>query len=110
MEKQQLILDIDNYEKQKQDELRKLGKDVVDLQGVFVDVKNITSYQNDILDNIENAIERSDVDVEKGTAELLIAKKHKESCRNKMCLCWILLIIISIILMIIFVSYLASSK
>ncbi|XWV26479.1 syntaxin-7-like [Tupanvirus soda lake] len=112
MEKQQLKLDIDlyNHENKKQDELRQLSKDVVDLQSVFVDVKNLTSHQNDIIDNIEFAIDRTDIDVEKGTEQLLEAKKHKESCRNKMCLCWIFLIFLALTLIILLIIYLAPSK
>lgn len=88
----------------KQEELKRISKNINELQSVYVDVNKLVSEQSISIDNIETAIKQADTNTEKGTSELLQAKHHKVSYRKKYCICGIIVFFILICIVVVIIS------
>jgi len=77
-------------------DIHQIGKNVTDLHDLSKDVNILVHDQGQMTDNIEQNIQRAEYDTEKGTTELQIAKKHKESSRRIYC-CLLTTLIIALI-------------
>ena len=90
-ENQYLLYDeqlIDN----RNNEIKKIANDVVEVNGLYQDINNLVVYQSDILNNIEYHVEQANVNIEKGVEQIIIAKQHQRCTRK--CYCWIAIIVL----------------
>ena len=73
------------------EQIKKISDEVVDVNGLFRDMENIVVYQGDLLNNVEYNVENAGTNVEKGLEQIIIAK-HNQRCTRK-CYCWLALIL-----------------
>ena len=86
-----------------------MGRQIIELRGIFSDLSNMISSQGETIDHIEQNIENADYDVDKGNVELSQAKIYREKCRNKMC-CLIIILIILLLAFLIIIGIFFSTN
>lgn len=77
-------------------EIAKLGKNMADLNAMFVDMGILVDGQQELLNNIEYNVEEVKDTTQKATEELVLARKHQKSKKKKKCVCMIVCILICI--------------
>lgn len=75
-----------------------LEKGLLELQQVFMDMSVLVTAQGEQLDDIENQVGKARSFVQRGTAQLVVAKKHQKNTRKWTFFAIILLLIIILVI------------
>lgn len=86
---------------EREEALRKLESDIVDVNQIFKDLGLLVHEQGDVIDSIEANVESASVSVEQGTEQLRQAKDYQSKSRKKKCIIITILIIILALVIII---------
>jgi len=86
---------------EREDAVRQLEEDIVDVNMIFKDLATMVHEQGEIVDSIEANVETAETDVEQGNYQLRQARDHQASARKKKFCCFALLVAIVIILIIV---------
>jgi len=76
-------------------DIKNIESDLQALNELFVDVNNLVVEQGEVLNDVEKNVVSSDIHVQQGTEELVVANKYQKSARKK-----IILIIIGVVVII----------
>ncbi|XP_065669954.1 syntaxin-7 isoform X2 [Hydra vulgaris] len=91
--------------KEREDALRQLESDIVDVNEIFKDLAIMVHEQGEVIDSIEANVATAAIQVETGNAQLEKAKNYQKSARKKKCcLLVILLVAAAVIGLIIYFS------
>ncbi|OAF64849.1 hypothetical protein A3Q56_07430 [Intoshia linei] len=94
---------------QEDETIRKIEKDMIDINQVFRDLNNIIHEQGENIDTIESNIEMTEQHVQKADKDLTQGLRHKQKARKNKLICFIIIFIVivifSIILYFTFKSY-----
>jgi syntaxin 1B/2/3 len=88
------ILDTINEIQERHDAVTQIEKNLRELHQVFLDMSVLVQAQGEQLDDIESHVTRAKSYVERGTKQLMIAKKLKKNSRKWTCYAIIILIVI----------------
>lgn len=81
--------------------MRKVQKSAEEVQRLMQEMHNLVLEQGDLLDDIEDHIDQTRVQVKAGTQEISKAKEHRIKARKRsVCICSILLIILLIVIVV----------
>merc|ERR1719402_11912 len=89
---------------QREQSMRQLESDIVDVNTIFKDLATMVHEQGDIVDSIESNIEQTAVQVETGTEQLRQAQNYQNKARKKK----IILAIIGVVILAILIAIIAS--
>jgi Tfp pilus assembly protein PilE len=108
-QQQQILAEDEDEEiellRDREQSLRQLESDIMDVNQIFKDLSVLVHEQGDIVDSIEANMERSALNVERGTEQLLQARNYQAKVRRrKFCILIIVLVVVAIIAIIIAVS------
>lgn len=95
------ILDTISEIQERHDAVQEIERNLKELHQVFVDMAMLIEQQGEQLDDIEANVSRAKSMVDRGTGQLLIAKKHQKNTRKWTCYGIILLAIIIILAVVI---------
>lgn len=91
--------------REREQAIRKLENDIVDVNAIFKDLATMVHDQGDMIDSIEANVESAAVHVEEGVQQVAKARQHQEKARKKMfCLFLIAVIVLATLITIIVVS------
>lgn len=91
--------------REREQAIRKLENDIVDVNAIFKDLATMVHDQGDMIDSIEANVESAAVHVEEGVQQVAKARQHQEKARKKMfCLFVIGVIVLATLITIIVVS------
>ncbi|XP_054924587.1 syntaxin-12-like [Dermacentor andersoni] len=91
--------------REREQSIRKLENDIVDVNAIFKDLATLVHDQGDMIDSIEANVESAAVHVEEGIQQVAKARQHQERARKKMfCLLLIGVIVLATLITIIVVS------
>ncbi|XP_065311363.1 syntaxin-12-like [Dermacentor albipictus] len=91
--------------REREQSIRKLENDIVDVNAIFKDLATLVHDQGDMIDSIEANVESAAVHVEEGVQQVAKARQHQERARKKMfCLLMIGVIVLATLITIIVVS------
>uniref|UniRef100_A0A131Z143 Syntaxin 7 n=1 Tax=Rhipicephalus appendiculatus TaxID=34631 RepID=A0A131Z143_RHIAP len=91
--------------REREQSIRKLENDIVDVNAIFKDLATLVHDQGDMIDSIEANVESAAVHVEEGVQQVAKARQHQEKARKKMfCLFIIGVIVLATLITIIVVS------
>ncbi|BFZ16667.1 hypothetical protein BsWGS_19706 [Bradybaena similaris] len=91
--------------KEREDAIKKLESDIVDVNQIFKDLGMLVHEQGEVLDSIEANIDNAQMSVEEGTKQLSKARSYQSKARRKKCcIIIIVLVILAIIGLIIGLS------
>eukprot|EP00922_Rhytidocystis_sp_ex-Travisia-forbesii_P033497 GHVS01049761.1.p1 GENE.GHVS01049761.1~~GHVS01049761.1.p1 ORF type:complete len:309 (+),score=45.72 GHVS01049761.1:237-1163(+) len=79
-------------------DIRRLEQSVTELHQMFVEIATLVEHQGELLDQIEFSVSQAKDYTEKAEAELVVARKHQESAKKRMCWITICLIILGVII------------
>lgn len=77
--------------------IRKLESDIVDVNGIFKDLALLVHEQGDMIDSIEECVNNASVHVEQGRDQLYKAKEYQSKTRRKKFICIIILVLVLVI-------------
>lgn len=86
---------------EREESLRKLERDIVDVNQIFKDLGMMVHEQGEVIDSIEANVESASVNVEEGTEQLRQAKDYQSKSRKKKCIIITILVIILALVIII---------
>lgn len=92
--------------REREEELRKLEADIMDVQEIFRDLGAMIHEQQDVVDSIENNVEATAANVQEGNNQLLEAHQHQMKARKKKC---IIIIIVSVVIVVIIIIIVLAS-
>ncbi|XP_013384958.1 syntaxin-7 isoform X2 [Lingula anatina] len=102
---EQLIEDDLAVIQEREERIRELEADILDINEIFRDLGTLVYEQGEMIDNIEDHVSKAHDNVEAGNEQLVKAASYQKKARKKICICVIVLIIIlAIIAVIIYVS------
>lgn len=91
--------------REREQAIRKLENDIVDVNAIFKDLATLVHDQGDMIDSIEANVESAAVQVEEGVQQVAKARQYQEKARKKMfCLFLIGVIVLATLITIIVVS------
>lgn len=91
--------------REREQAIRKLENDIVDVNAIFKDLATMVHDQGDMIDSIEANVESAAVQVEEGVQQVAKARQYQEKARKKMfCLFLIGVIVLATLITIIVVS------
>jgi t-SNARE complex subunit (syntaxin) len=61
-------------------EIHRIAKGVSEVHQMMNEIKILTDYQGELLDNIENNLDSAVVDLKVGASELKVAQQNQSSC------------------------------
>jgi len=88
-------------------EILKLETSLESLAELFSDMAVMTESQGTLLNDIENHVVRTEMDIEQGGVQLVEAKKHQAAMRKKMCC---LIVCLGICLLFVILFFLSAVK
>ncbi|XP_064601531.1 syntaxin-7-like [Liolophura sinensis] len=104
---QELVIDNDlNLIREREDRIRQLESDILDVNEIFRDLGAMVHEQGEVIDCIEGNVEKASGNVESGAEQLTQASKYQKKARKKMCIILIIFVIIAAIITIILVTQL----
>lgn len=92
--------------REREEELRKLESDIMDINEIFTDLGLMIREQGEVIDTIESNVETAAANVEEGTNQLHKAHEHRMSARKKKC---IIIVIVSVVIVIIIIIIILAS-
>lgn len=84
--------------REREDAVRKLEADIVDVNHIFKDLATLVHEQGEVIDSIEANVEQTHIHTSEGNQQLAKARKHQAAARRK---AWYLLIILVLVIAII---------
>ncbi|KAL5021134.1 hypothetical protein ScPMuIL_000289 [Solemya velum] len=91
--------------RQREDDIKKLERDIIDVNQIFKDLGMLVHEQGEMLGLIEGNVERAQVEVQEGTQQLSKARDYQSKARRKKCcIIVIVLVVLAIIITIIAVT------
>ncbi|KAL3867879.1 hypothetical protein ACJMK2_040725 [Sinanodonta woodiana] len=87
--------------REREDAIRKLEKDITDVNQIFKDLGMLVHEQGEMLDSIEANVETAEVQVQEGTQQLAKARDYQSKARRKKCCIIIVIVVILAIIAII---------
>lgn len=85
----------------REERVRQLESDVLDVNEIFRDLGTMIHEQGEQIDSIEANVERAYGNVEQGTEQLLKASQYQKKSRKKMCILIVIFLIIAAVIAII---------
>ncbi|XP_021345257.1 syntaxin-7-like isoform X2 [Mizuhopecten yessoensis] len=79
---------------EREDSIKKLERDIVDVNQIFKDLGMLVHEQGEMLDSIEANVESAQIRVEEGTQQLSKARDYQGKARRKKCICVIILLVV----------------
>ncbi|KAJ7561988.1 hypothetical protein O6H91_03G051300 [Diphasiastrum complanatum] len=79
---------------ERHDAVKEIEKNLLDVHQIFLDMSVLVDSQGEVLDIIEDQVNRASSFVQKGTTQLFVAKKHQRNTRKWTIIGIILLLII----------------
>lgn len=95
---------------EREEALRKLERDIVDVNQIFKDLGMMVHEQGDVIDSIEANVEVASASVEQGTDQLRQARDHQSKARKKKCIIITIVVIILALVIIIPVAIYAPKN
>lgn len=91
--------------REREDAVRKLEADIVDVNHIFKDLATMVHEQGEVIDSIEANVEQAQIQVSEGTTQLAKARAHQANARRKACfLILVLTLVAGVIGLIIYLS------
>ncbi|XP_057312791.1 syntaxin-7-like isoform X2 [Hydractinia symbiolongicarpus] len=84
--------------REREEALRRLESDIVDVNEIFKDLAIMVHEQGDVIDSIEANVDSAAVHVETANVQLEKAKHYQKASRKKMCCILVILLVVGIIL------------
>ncbi|XP_055899065.1 syntaxin-7-like [Biomphalaria glabrata] len=104
LKEQQVVIEDDlTLIREREERIRQLEADILDVNEIFRDLGALVNAQGEVLDTIDNNVERAFVNVESGRDQLIKAADYQRKSRKKMCCLLVILLVIAIIVTIIVV-------
>lgn len=91
--------------REREDAVRKLESDIVDVNSIFKDLATMVHEQGEIIDSIEANIESASVNVGEGVQQLSKARQSQRSARKKTCFLIVFLVIVLTVIVTVIVVY-----
>jgi len=85
----------DDYVRRRNEEIKEIEKQVIEVNEMFVDVSNLVQEQGHMIDNIESNVEKTSHDTKAATVELKKASEYQKSYRSKLCVLVLIILIIA---------------
>eukprot|EP00922_Rhytidocystis_sp_ex-Travisia-forbesii_P033499 GHVS01049763.1.p1 GENE.GHVS01049763.1~~GHVS01049763.1.p1 ORF type:complete len:311 (+),score=44.41 GHVS01049763.1:104-1036(+) len=79
-------------------DIRRLEQSVTELHQMFVEIATLVEHQGELLDQIEFSVSQAKDYTEKAEAELVVARKHQETAKKRMCWITICIIILCVLI------------
>lgn len=95
---------------EREEAIKKLERDIVDVNQIFKDLGMLVHEQGDALDSIEANVENAQVRVEEGTQQLAKARDYQSKARRKKCFCVVILVVVLLVIGIIIAIVFASKS
>jgi len=90
---------------EREEAIRNLERDILDINDIFKELGSMISEQGEVIDSIEQNVERAQDQIETGAVHLEKAKVYQAKSRKKMCcLLLILLIVAAVVAVILYLS------
>ncbi|XP_069127996.1 syntaxin-7-like isoform X2 [Argopecten irradians] len=83
---------------EREDSIKKLERDIVDVNQIFKDLGMLVHEQGEMLDSIEANVESAQIRVEEGTQQLSKARDYQHKSRRKKCIILIIVLVVVIFL------------
>ena len=111
------IIDLSGYDQQQQEQIprddvqerqnaiRQLESDTVDVNKTFNDLAKIVHEQEELIDSIEANVETAETNVARGNTQLHKSRHHQASARKKKFFCFLLLIVSILVPTLLFLFY-----
>ncbi|XP_046573733.1 syntaxin-12-like [Haliotis rubra] len=104
LQEQQVIIEDDlALIREREERIRQLESDILDVNEIFRDLGAMIQEQGETLDTIEANVEKAYGNVETGNEQLVKASQYQKSSRKKMCCLLVVFLVIAIIITIILV-------
>lgn len=104
LQAQEVVIEDDlSLLREREERIRQLESDVLDVNEIFKDLGAMISEQGEMLNDIEANVERAYTNVDSGTEQLVKAADYQKKSRKKMCCLLITFLIIAVIATIIIV-------
>ncbi|GMH22975.1 hypothetical protein Nepgr_024818 [Nepenthes gracilis] len=84
---------------ERHDAVREIERNLKELHQVFLDMAVLVQHQGEQLDDIEAQVQRAQSYVNRGTGQLITARKHQKNSRKWLCIGIILLLVIILIVL-----------
>ncbi|XP_025110266.1 syntaxin-7-like isoform X2 [Pomacea canaliculata] len=79
--------------REREDAIKKLERDIMDVNTIFKDLGMLVHEQGEVLDSIEANIDNAQMSVQEGTQQLSKAREYQKKSRRKMCILLLIFII-----------------
>lgn len=105
MAQEQVIDDDLALIREREEQIRELEGDILDVNEIFRDLGAMIQEQGEQIDTIEANVEKAYTDVEQGTTQLQKASTYQKKSRKKMCcLVVILLVVVAVVAIIVVIA------
>ncbi|XP_060072605.1 syntaxin-7-like isoform X1 [Ylistrum balloti] len=95
---------------EREDSIKKLERDIVDVNQIFKDLGMLVHEQGEMLDSIEANVESAQIRVEEGTQQLSKARDYQSKARRKKCICIVILLVVLAVIAIIIAIYFSQKN
>lgn len=95
---------------EREEAIKKLERDIVDVNQIFKDLGMLVHEQGEVLDSIEANVENAQVRVQEGTQQLAKASDYQSKARRKKCYCVVILLVVLLVIGIIIAIVFASKN
>lgn len=97
--------------REREDAIKKLERDITDVNTIFKDLGMLVHEQGEVLDSIEANIDNAQMSVQEGTTQLSKARDYQSKARRKKCCLLIIgLVVLAVVVIIIAVSVTQRKK
>lgn len=103
MAQEQVIDDDLALIREREEQIRELEGDILDVNEIFRDLGAMIHEQGEQIDTIEANVEKAYTDVEAGTGQLQAASKYQQKSRKKLCCLVVILVVVVAVVAIIVV-------
>lgn len=84
--------------REREEAVRKLEADIVDVNHIFKDLATLVHEQGEVIDSIEANVENATVQVSEGVQQLQKARHHQAAARRKACFLVIVLVLVAVVI------------
>jgi len=85
----------EDHVKRRNEEIKEIEKQVIEVNEMFVDVAHLVQEQGQMIDNIESNVEKTSHDTKSANVELKKASEYQQSYRSKLCVLVIIILVIA---------------
>ncbi|KAK7099060.1 syntaxin-7-like [Littorina saxatilis] len=104
LQAQEVVIEDDlSLLREREERIRQLESDVLDVNEIFRDLGAMISEQGEVLNDIEANVERAYSNVEGGNEQLVKAAEYQRKSRKKMCCLLVIFLVVAVVITVIIV-------